>query len=394
MRSTFACLLSLPLAALSVTSLLGQEPLAEKDKAVAAFDIYLERLTSSDVAKSTGMDDPAKALPMAPTTEVDPKDVRRVYGAASAPADMAAIESRQGADPLPINFFIRIQFKSEDTAQKTFQGMGEEGETVTLNGKEYFRPPADGETPSNLLLHMVSPDTMEMGTDGFVLQSSRHVFTDNLLNSWKKMPKAAIRVAADLEGAAHLIDQGMQAAQAQGGIPAPAMPAIAIVENAAGLRLALDFSSESLLWLTVSGKDSGGTGTIKNTLDGFLAMGKGMGQQFLPNIPGENLKSVAGAMLEALQTTKDGNDVSLVLPRPDGFEEAIGEVVPMAMGAMMGGMGGPGGPGGADGFSEPGGDPFGAEPGGSPFGAEPDGDPFGGEAETAPAAGDDDPFGN
>jgi hypothetical protein len=378
MRQSLACLLTLPLMALFVTPMLAQEPLTDGDKAVAAFDVYLDRLTSSDVAKSTGMDDPGKAMPMAPKDDIDMKEVRRIFGAVSAPADMAAVENRQGTDPLPLNFFLRVQFKSEAAAQKTFQGMAEKGQQVTLAGKEYFRPPADdGDTPGNLLLHMVSPDVMEIGTEGFVLQSSRHVFTDNLLASWQKMPKAAIRISADLDGARHLIDQGMQAAQAKG-IPAPAMPAVAIVENAAGLRLALDFSSNDMLWLTVTGKDSGATGTIKTTLDGFLAMGKGMGQQMIPSIPGENLQKVAGTMLDALATTQDSNDVNLVLPRPEGFEEAIGEVVPMVMGAMMGGMGGPGGPGG---------------PGGAPFGSDGGADPFGGAPEPEPAAAGTDPFG-
>lgn len=387
MRRTLVAFLSLPLLAIGFTPVVAQESLAEKDKAVLAFEVYLDRLTTSDAAKASGMDDPSKAMPPGSSDEIDMKEVRRFYGATSAPEDMSTVENREGSEPLPMNFFARFQFKSPEAAQKSFQGMSEKGQPVTMNGKEYYRPPNDGETPSNLLLHMISPDVMEIGTEGFVLHTSRHVFTDKLLASWQKMPKAAIRVAADLEGASHLIDRAMQDAQASGGIPAPAMPAVAIVENAGGVRLALDFSSDDLLWLTVSGKDSGATGTIKNTLDGFLAMGKGMGQQMLPSIPGENMKKVAGAMLDALQTTQDGNDVNLVLPRPEGFEDAIGESVPMIMGAMMGMGGGPGGPGG------PGADPFGG-PGAAPFGEAPEGEPAGAPAGGAADPFGDDPFGN
>ncbi len=382
MRRTFAALMILPILAVSATPAMGQSPLEEKDKAVGAFEIYLDRLSSSDAVKASGAED---AIPNPPGGDVDLKAVRRVYGAASAPQDVASIESRQGTDPLDMNFFIRIQFKSADAAQKAYQGMAEKGRAETINGKEYYRPPEDEATPSNMLLHMVSPDTIEVGTDGFVLHDSRHVFSDNLLAAWKKMPVAAIRIAADLDGVRHLIDQGMQMAQANGGVPPAAMPAVAMVENTGAIRLALDFSSDSLLWLTFTGKDDAATGTIKATFDGFLAMGKGMGQQMAPSIPGQNLQKVAGEMLAALQTTQDGNDVNLVLPRPEGFEAAIGEIVPLVMGAMMGGMkGGPGGPAGED--------PFGGGAGEDPFGGN--ADPFGAPpADAAPGA-DADPFGN
>ena len=67
-------------------------------------------------------------------------------------------------------------------------------------------------------------------------------------------------------------------------------------------------------------------------------------------------------MLNALAANQDGNDVSIVLPRPEGFEDAIGEVVPMVMGIMMGGPGGPGGPGFGEAEIEVEGDPFGVVP--------------------------------
>lgn len=384
MRQTLAFCLALPLLAAATPA---HAQLTDADKAVLAFDVYLDRLTGSDLAASTGMEDPTKAMPAGSQSDIDMKEVRRVYGAISAPADMGAIESRSGTDPLPMNFFVRLQFNSPEAAEKNLQNLSEEGRKETINGKEYLRPPDDGDTPSNMLVHLVSPDMMELGTDGFVLHSSRHVFSDNLLAAWKKMPVASIRVAADLDGARHLIDQGLQAAQAGGAVPPPAMTAVNMVNDIAGVRFALDFSSENMLWLTLSGKDATGTGTIKNTIDGFLMMGKGAAQQMLPGIPSEKLKGVATELVDALATTQDGNDVNLVLPRPDGFEEAIAEAVPMAMQAMMGGMGGPGGfgPGGPG----PGGDPFGAPPG------DGDADPFGAPAaETEPDPFGADPFGN
>jgi hypothetical protein len=290
---------------------------------------------------------------------------------------------------LEFNFFVRMQFKDQNAADKAFAEMSEGSQSTTIGEKQCLRPPPGPTVPGNVAFHRLSPDIIEVGSDDYLKLSDRNVFSDNLLDAWGKMPKAAIRVAVDLESAKHLVDEAMQ--MANGNVPPMAQPALSMVNNMSVLRLGLDFSSDNLLWLTATGKDESATGQINATLGGILAMAKGIGTQQL-SMAGPDAQGPGGELLAALATQVDGNDVNIVLPRPEGLEKAIGG----AMSQMMS-MGGPpmieGGPPMIAG--EPpmiAGEQPGAAANADPFG----GDPFGGDggADPAPAAENtDDPFG-
>ncbi|QDT11258.1 hypothetical protein [Stieleria marina] len=394
MRKQVACFSAIAaLACVMVASDNSFAQIAENQKAVLAFDIYFDRLATSDLAKATGMDDPSKALGPAagaPDDAIKPDELYRVMGAISAPPNLASIQGlSDGAEQLDFNFFARLQFKGPAATDTAFAEMSKDCEAVSVGGKEYHRPPVKEGTPKNILFHRLSSDVIEIATDTYMTLPDRNVFSNNLTQAWIKMPKAAIRVAADLDGSRHLIDEGLK--MAEGNVPPMAQPALSMVNNMAALRIGLDFSSNDLLWLTATGRDESATGQINATLGGLLAMAKGFGQQSLP-MAGPDAQGPGGELLAALATKVEGNDVNIILPRPAGFEKAIGGAVSQMM--MMGGGMGPGAgmePGnGADPF---GGDAMDAPPvpanagGADPFGGGGDADPFGG-------GGDADPFGN
>lgn len=307
------------------------------ESAVLAFDIALDRLMTSEAVKSSGVD-PNNMVPPSPD-DIKPEDLKRVFGAVSAPDNLAVMEA-PNQDESPVSFFVRAQFKDPAVAKKMYDGLAERGKKVTLGGKEYCRPP-EGE-PQNMLAHMFAADTVQFGTDDFVMAGGGNVFSAPLLASWKKMPKAAVRVAVDVEGARHLINEAKQK-----GVPPQAMMAVSIVDNLAAVRLGFDLSSSNLLWLTLTGKDEQATATLKAQLDGLLAMAQGFGKQGLAQVPFPKTKQVAGELLDAMKAQQDGNDVNLELPRPSGFEEAVAELGQMIPAMMMGGAGGPGGQPGA-----------------------------------------------
>ncbi len=316
-----------------------QAQVAGDQQAVFAFDVYFDRLTSSDLAKTTGMDDPDNS--MMPSFGPGPGDaedsvkldqLRRVYGAFSAPADLAQLQGKpNGGKPIDYNFFARIQFIDAAATDAAFADMTKESETETVGGKEYYRPPVDDKTPRNLLMHKLSSDTIEVATDDYMVLPDRNVFSTNLLQAWKKMPKAAIRVAVDLEGASHLVDEAIT--KSQGSVPPMAQPALLLVKKMSSVRIGLDFSGDTMLWLTLTGQDEAATNQINTTLGGFLTMAQGMGKQSLATAPPE-VQAPVGEILAALNATVDGNDVNIVLPKPEGLEDAVGGLFSQM---MMGG---------------------------------------------------------
>ena len=327
--------LSLAICFAAPNTLTAQQP--GVGQGVIAFDVNLGRLMSSDAVKQSGVN-PGQMMQANPDESIDPNDVDRVFGAISAPSSVAEFNKGPGETP-EMEFLMRMQFKTAELAKKSYEEMGAKGTPVTIGGKNYFRPPPD--KPQNMLMHMFNDKTMEMGTEKFIKAGAANIFAPALLTQWKKLPAdKAFRVAVDLNGVRHLINESMQNA---GQIPPPAMPLVAMVENSIAVRIAFDLSSDNLLWLSLVGKDSAATQTLKASFDGMLMMASGFGKQSLAQIPSPNLQKTAGALLDALKTTQDGNDVNLVLPRPEGFEQAIQEVAGMFMGQLFGGGGPPAG---------------------------------------------------
>jgi hypothetical protein len=377
----FVALAVLTFVSANSRQLFGQLP--DDQRSVLAFDVYFDRILSSEMVESTGIDEFGGQMTNKPSDQIDLDTVRRIFGAASAPASLETLKAIQGgAEQTGFSFFARMQFKDKNGADKAFAKMEEGSAPATIGNKECFRPPV-GAAPSNIAFYRLSPDVIEIGSDDYLELADRNVFSANLMDAWSKMPKAAIRVGVDLDGARHLVDEALQMAGSN--IPPMAQPALSMVNNMAVLRIGMDFSGDTLLWLTATGKDASATGQINATLGGLLAMAKGMGAQTLP-MAGPDAQGPGGELLAALATTVDGNDVNIVLPRPEGLEKAIGGAMAqmMSMGSppMVGEQ--PGAAANADPF---GGDPFGGDGGAEPApAAEKADDPFGGDGA--------DPFGN
>jgi len=166
----------------------------------------------------------------------------------------------------------------------------------------------------------------------------------------------------DLKGAnsliAELIDQGRKSA------PDPTFEAYYDqIANLSHMGISFDLSGANLLSLRTTALDSGKGEEFKGALDSLLFIARESGESTLPLIEGAmpEVKPVVESILNSLVAKGDGADVSVIIPRPDGFEKAIemvSQMGPMLMGLGAGpppgGSGGPGGfePGGSGGFDE------------------------------------------
>ena len=360
-----------------------------QQNAVLAFEVYMGRLTSSDVAKENGMSDPAAALGAAGAegnNGLRPDEIRRFFGSVSAPPSVQSIMAMQENPPekLDFDFFVRMQYDDAAKAKAAFAEMTKDSEKVTLAGKDCFRAPPEEKAPQNIAAHMCSPDMIEIGTDNYLSLPDRNVFSPNLQAAWPKMPRAGFRLAVDVDGIRSLMDEALQMNGGQ--VPLPAQPAWQMLGATSTLRLGADLSSDDLLWLTLTGRDAAAADQINGILGGLMAMAKQMGGGALAMAP-PKAQAPANELLNALATTRDGNDVNIVLPHPEGLGDAIGDILGAA---LMGGMqdmpmegGDFGGDFGGEGFGDA--TPFGAPeaaPGKAPMD---DADPFGGGG---------DPFGN
>ncbi len=305
--------------------LMGQTaPLEEKQKAVVVFDLRLDLLMGSELAKSLKLPEQfAKMAAQQGGNGPDPSTIAGLFGAMSAPENMEAAQSFNGGE-LPVEFFVKIKFKDAAAATAAMEKLLESDPTAfDRNGKTYYRPKEDG-APENAVVHQFDETTLEFGTDAFVFHPNQKVLTDALTAAWSKMPQnEVVRVAIDMAGASGLLAEAVEAGKESA--PPPVAGFLELVDNMKNLRLSVDVSGANLITLRTAGVDSEQAAELQSGLDALLGMAKiGAGE------PVKQLKQqdpVLSGMLEtvltSLEAKVDGDEVSVVIPKPAGFDDAV-----------------------------------------------------------------------
>ena len=270
----------------------------------------------------------------------NPAKLVRIFGAMSAPEDMAAAMGLQMGQ-LPMEFFVRLKFKDAEATKKLMAEVEKDnGGTVEKNGNTYYKaPPASG-MPEGVLMHVVDDTTVEMGTEAYVFSGNIAPFTDNLKAAWSKAPNEAIRMAMDLEGAKTLISEAVAQGQ-QGGNPM-VNQYLELIDNIKDLRISLDFAGKNLLTVNATGVNEEDAEELKEGLDSLLLIAKEAGKGGLTQLRQMDPEGadVAAEILNALNAKNSGTDVAITIPKPSGFDKAIESA--MAQLAPFLGGGGPG----------------------------------------------------
>jgi hypothetical protein len=224
---------------------------------------------------------------------------------------------------LPINFFLRMQFVSEEAAQRYVETSLLGVEERVIDGQTWLAPPPASGAPTNLLFHIVDGTTFEAGTTDYLTQPSRKLFTKRLETIWAAMPAGAIRLAADLESVSPFVEGFIQIARENG--PPAAGGMLDLVPKISELKLHADFAGENIMSLTISGKDESQSEELRSGVDGLLAMAKLFGGQAVQEVGRESPEAgkMLAEILGSLAATRTGNDVLIAIARPDGFDDAM-----------------------------------------------------------------------
>lgn len=296
--------------------------LEESQKAVLVFDFRFDKLKSSEAAKSLKIAEKIKEMRPPSDDTPDPDKIVRVFGAVSAPEDIRELQGIQGGGPLPVEFFARVELEDASSLNEAMEQIIEKSDPVEMGGKTYYKPNEE-ESPENIMATKVNDTTMEFGTTAYITRADRKVFSDGLTTAWQKSPDDAVRLAIDLEGASSLIE----AAVAQGKAVAPPnyAPFIDLLGAASDLRISMDFEGENLLTIGTTGKSESEAEDLEgglNTLVGFAQLFGTQGVQGLKQ-QSEELGTMAEGILKSLEAVRDGDSVTLAIPRPEGFAEAL-----------------------------------------------------------------------
>lgn len=322
MRTALLSLAVVSLCVVTAPAFAQQTPLEAKEKSVIRFEINMDKIVNSDLGKRLDLVDKMQNLPGVDAEEMDPSTISRVFGSVNLPNNIAAFESMGPGQPLPMETFSRVEFSDASTLTALLAKMAEGSEEVSVGGKTFMQQ-TDPNAPKGLLSQKVDDKTLEMGTEKYVTRADREVNTDGLNEAWAKAPEHAVRIAVDVEGMPELREELIE----QVATMAPNFVAYAeLLNNIKNLRITIDLDSDQLLTVCATGKDEEMAEEFADGLDSMLMFAKmGMDPSRAPN---EEAGAVMESIAEALKTKLDGNEVSIIIPRPEGFNEFIENSLP------------------------------------------------------------------
>lgn len=316
-------------------------PLEDKQKAVVLFDVRLDRLQESELGKATGLKE--KMEQGSSNAEINFSKAVRVFGMISAPESIEQIQQMQasGGQEFPMEFAMRVQFADEGALNDVLNKMKTESTEFTQDGKTYYRP--KDEKTGKMCAGQVDSTTMVLGTQNYVtLPDLKSAFSDGVKSSWGNVAKKddTIRVVVDLAGSKEFVDQLLEMGK---GAPPMAQAFLELVPGMNDLRITMDFSGGDLFSLGSNCKDSESANNLKDALDsifGIAKMGAEANLKPMKDMGMAQVADVASEIMDSLKPAVDGNSVTVNVPKPSGFEDAVQMAAGM-FGPMMGGPGGP-----------------------------------------------------
>ena len=311
-----------------IGSLCGQsvvaqsEALKDAERSTIVFDVNVKKFRDSSMMKDFDLKRMMNKLNVPNTNDVEVSKMNRVYGSIQVPESPLTLHIGPGED-LPLNFYLRFEFKDKDSAEEMFNEIKDGGsDTHEVNGKTYYSP-NDGRTPPNLRLHRIDDTTFEMGTEKYVMQSDRNFLTKRLADFWKQVPgSTAMRLSLDIESNRAAVSELIEMAKLN--VPAEVEGMLNLVGDMHAFTMGVDLDAKKMLMLRASAKDSEATEKLRKGLDGILAMGKYAGMQQVQNSDmEEEEKKTLTTMLSGLKATADGNVVSINIEKADGLENVV-----------------------------------------------------------------------
>ena len=329
----FLCLFALAgcsLVPLLVNSSVAQEipELTENQKSVILFDARIDRFIED--AKQYDGSESLENFPMeGPFDGIKLTDLKRVFGTARLPDNLETVmEMMQGPpEKLPFDFFVRIEFNDAELLEKFASNLADDSKTIEIGGKEFF---TDKYSPGIAVGHRIDETTFEFGTPDYCLQEKRNFFTEQLKAAYKTAPNEPVRLVIDLETRADLIKDVVEMGKQQFDNPI-AEAYLELIDNAKSIVFTQSMASDELATLLIEGINEAEAKELKDGLEGILGSAKlampGVITEMKRGLKvSEKSTGVVKTMVDDLEATVEGTSVSIVLKKPEGFEEAVGEI--------------------------------------------------------------------
>ncbi len=350
--------LGMKLLTFAVVAITAAPVFAQSDTRAAKADVVIElrpsKIVKSPLGTKMHFAEQLAAISQAPGAPGF-SDLERVFAGLVAPATSENLGAIQTGEKNDLQFFARLEFGSAESASKMLEQMklGSE-DKVEKNGKTYHSAPKGTNMPAGTVMFLVNDKVVELASEGFAYRTNEMPFTDALATAWKAMPDSALKVSADGVNARGLLESLAKEGKKNAGGNPIAGALIDLLPTMDNINFSLDLASANLLTLNMVGSDEDKATDINDGFQTLLTIAKPGAKQGLAMIEGQAPEPAAvfGKLVDGMAVKREGKSVTLNIPRPEGFEGAVAEALPIIQGFVLrmmlesGGLGGPGVPGG------------------------------------------------
>lgn len=219
------------------------------------------------------------------------------------------------------DFLITLNFVSAEVAKKEYQALAgfQDG---TVDGKEYKQ--TGGEFGIPLILARLNETSIDIGSKAYITSGKKNFASPALGAAYRQLPKAPIRMAADLEPAKVLVGQAVDVMQEAADPFTKEL--IRPLRHLKQLQLHVDLNSDAMLGLTAETFETDQAEGIKNKLSGLI----GLAKNALQDAPNDAMKTLAVAVLDLTKLSQNDTRTSLQVMKPAKFEAYIKQLVEQA----------------------------------------------------------------
>ena len=314
--------------------LFAQTELEKSKQASIVFDIEVSSLLNSPMASSLPILDMMRREGVLPPKDfVDLNALNRVYGAFQLPESMQVFEQMRPGDRLPFQMFLRAEFGKIEELDRIMKEIEANMEMVKKDGKDYFQFREES-APKNILVQRFDENTIEIGTESYLLRSDRNVATERLTKAWASLGEdSLIRLGFDLESSRDLVEQFWQLAAIESGSSDDETMILeevtAFVGDVETCSIGFGGQGETMLSISVTGKDEQATNSVYESVNGLLYIARIAARVGIRQLQVDDPEAVAvlKTLAEQLRAKRNGNQVSINVRKPENFDRAMGKLI-------------------------------------------------------------------
>lgn len=246
---------------------------------------------------------------------------KSISGSLSFPGSVQDLMTMGPREPIPFDFMVQVDFSDAKKMSPVWDEIEKNFEAFEEDGMKGFR--LKGEETPNMMFTKLDDDSMAIGTPGYLKKGGKDLNSKPVADLLNSLPKHAVRVALDLGAAADLMDEFNEMMQGQ--IPPEAAPFVEVAMKIEAIKLSLDLDDEKMMVLGIRGKDEEATKEIFGTIDGLLNMAKFAAGAQIAQMKKDSPETAAllSTLLTSLKPKNEGNEMTMVVPRPEGMNEVL-----------------------------------------------------------------------